>query len=415
MATLSLCMIAKDEEGFIQNCLSSARAYVDEIIIIDTGSTDNTVKVAKEFDAKVLHRKWVNDFSASKNEAIKQARCDWIIVLDADEVIAEKDWKIIRKLITDADKTLGKGKQEIAAFILDQINYTDNKNFFGWRSVSTGNKFAKGAIGYFPNPLIRLFRNGKNYKFRYKIHETIFDSIASKGGRIIRTNIPIHHYQFQKSKEFDKEKIKKYSKLMKEQLKLTPDVPKIHYQSALMYLSEGMHKEAENELNKVIELQPDFEMPYIHLADMRLGQDKKDEAIEFLQKAIEKQPKKETAYVKLGAIHTKAGRFQSAYDVMKKAFESDIRSPAIYNNLGFILEKSGKAEEAVKIYKSGVNRVKNSNDPYYYILMNKLVKLFVKMGKKKEAISILERAIELKPGNVEDFKEKLAKLKNKSK
>ncbi|MBD3260034.1 glycosyltransferase, partial [Candidatus Woesearchaeota archaeon] len=222
MATISLCMIAKNEEGFIEHCLSSAKKYVDEIVVVDTGSKDNTVKIAKDNGAKVFHRKWVNDFSASKNEAIKQARSGWIIVLDADEYITEKDWKIIKKLIADADKTLGKGKKEVVAFILDQINYTDNKDFLGWRSVSPENKLAQGAIGYFPNPLVRLFRNGKGYKFRYKIHETIFDSIAAKGGRIIRTNIPIHHYQFKKSKEFDKEKIKKYSELMKEQLKLTP-------------------------------------------------------------------------------------------------------------------------------------------------------------------------------------------------
>jgi len=411
MTTISLCMITKDEDNFIQECLDSAKKYVDEIVIVDTGSKDNTVKIAKDFGAKVFHRKWVNDFSASRNESIKHARSDWIIVLDADEVITEQDWKRIKELVEKADKNLGKGKQEIVAFILDQINYTDNKNFYGWRSVSPENKLSKGAIGYHPNPLVRLFRNGKGYKFRYKIHETIFDSISSKGGRIIRTNIPIHHYQFKKSKQFDKEKIKKYNKLIKEQLELTPNIPKIHYQTALMYLSEGMNKEAEQELNKVIKLDPDFEMPYIHLADLRLGKEKKDEAIKFLEKAIKKQPKKEIAYVKLAAIHTKEGRFQTAYNVMKDAFNNGIKSPAVYNNLGFILEKSEKVEEAVKIYKSGINSVGNSNDPYYYILMNKLVNLLVKLDKKKEAKTILKRAIELKPRNVETFQKKLEKIK----
>ena len=83
--TLSLCMIVKDEESMLANCLKSVNGYVDEIIVVDTGSSDRTVEIAEEHGAKVFHHQWENDFSKHRNQAIGYASGDWILVLDADE------------------------------------------------------------------------------------------------------------------------------------------------------------------------------------------------------------------------------------------------------------------------------------------------------------------------------------------
>src|SRR5437762_2853976 len=85
--TISLCMIAKDEEETIGQSLASARAFVDEMIVVDTGSTDRTVEIAKAAGAKVFHFPWQNDFAAARNAAIEHATGDWILSLDADETL----------------------------------------------------------------------------------------------------------------------------------------------------------------------------------------------------------------------------------------------------------------------------------------------------------------------------------------
>src|SRR3990167_5438874 len=89
--TLSLCMIVKNEEKYLEQCLNSVKDLVDEIIIVDTGSTDKTKEIWKKFDfahkIKFFDFKWIDDFSAARNESLKHAAKDWILVLDADEVL----------------------------------------------------------------------------------------------------------------------------------------------------------------------------------------------------------------------------------------------------------------------------------------------------------------------------------------
>ena len=88
MPKLSLCMIVKNEEKFLAGCLESVKNIVDEIIIVDTGSTDKTIEIANSYNAKVYHFEWKNDFSLARNESIKHATGDWILILDADERLA---------------------------------------------------------------------------------------------------------------------------------------------------------------------------------------------------------------------------------------------------------------------------------------------------------------------------------------
>lgn len=82
---ISLCMIVKDEEDFLPGCLESVRGVADEIVVVDTGSADRTVEIAREFGAKVYQYEWNDDFAAARNESLKYATCGWILVLDADE------------------------------------------------------------------------------------------------------------------------------------------------------------------------------------------------------------------------------------------------------------------------------------------------------------------------------------------
>ncbi|MBK7632424.1 MAG: glycosyltransferase family 2 protein [Ignavibacteriales bacterium] len=85
MPTLSLSMIVKNEERHLARCLSSVKDVVDEIVIVDTGSTDNTIEIAESFNAKIFHFDWVNDFSAARNFALTKCIGNWILYLDADE------------------------------------------------------------------------------------------------------------------------------------------------------------------------------------------------------------------------------------------------------------------------------------------------------------------------------------------
>ena len=152
--TLSLCMIVRDEENFLEQCLDSVKDFVDEIVIVDTGSKDKTKEIAKRFTGKVYDFEWCDDFSKAKNEALKHAAKDWILSLDADETINEGDFEKIRQAITSDAK----------AFRLNIVNLTKK-----------GNKVFK---------LIRLFRNNEGFCFKNRVHELVDDSVTEKGFEI---------------------------------------------------------------------------------------------------------------------------------------------------------------------------------------------------------------------------------------
>lgn len=98
MITISLCMIVKNEEQSIARCLNSVKGLVDEIVIVDTGSTDKTKQICRQFTDRIFDFEWVDDFSAARNFAFAQATQDYILWLDADDVLSEDDQKKFRKL-----------------------------------------------------------------------------------------------------------------------------------------------------------------------------------------------------------------------------------------------------------------------------------------------------------------------------
>lgn len=96
--TISLCMIVKNEEDVIERCLNSVKEAVDEIIIVDTGSTDATKEIVTSLGAKVFDFEWINHFAAARNFSFQQATCDYIMWLDADDIIKPEDLQKLKQL-----------------------------------------------------------------------------------------------------------------------------------------------------------------------------------------------------------------------------------------------------------------------------------------------------------------------------
>jgi len=187
---ISLCLIVRDEEEKLEFFLNDVKDFVDEIVIIDTGSKDNTKKIAKKF-GKVYDFRWNDDFSDARNFSVSKATKDWILVLDPDEVIDEKD------LIKIKDITKN-NKKDIMGYRLIQETYYKNK-IISIRGIC------------------RLFKNDKRIRFVYPIHETVRESIK-KIGKIGKTGIIINHYP-----KTDKDKKDYYLKLLDKKKKNFPE------------------------------------------------------------------------------------------------------------------------------------------------------------------------------------------------
>ncbi len=186
--TLSLAMIVKNEENYLAHCLESVKNLVDEIVIVDTGSQDKTKEIAKVFGAKVYDFPWNGDFSEARNFSLSKAEGDWILVLDADEIIAEREHRVIRELIK-------KGRKK--AYAMTIRNYTnkklDNTILTNWKD-NTGEYIEERGLGWFPSVKVRLFPNDKRLRFENPVNEVIDNSIKREGYEIVTCPVTVHHY-----------------------------------------------------------------------------------------------------------------------------------------------------------------------------------------------------------------------------
>lgn len=177
-AKISLCMIVKNEGANLARCLNSVNGIVDEIIIVDTGSTDNTTHIALDYGAQVHFHPWTDNFSDARNASLELATGEWILFLDADEELDPGSGEALHH-ITSPDRA----DPGIEGCFVKIINYVGNE---GWVETC-------------PDLVFRLFRNRPDYRFRGAIHEQIVDVILEKSREArftIAEGISIIHYGY---------------------------------------------------------------------------------------------------------------------------------------------------------------------------------------------------------------------------
>lgn len=199
-------MLAKDEEKTIAKAINSVKKIVDELIVIDTGSKDRTKDIAKSLGAKVYDFSWKDDFSEARNFAKSRCTKEWILVLDADETIAEKDLEKIKELT----------KKGNIAYRFIQRTYSKNRTASKWNDNDNSYEEAKGYPGWQYRGIVRLFRNLPEITFIYPIHESVKPSIL-KMGKIAGSDVVVHHYT-----KNSNEKYEYYLKLLKDKVKKFP-------------------------------------------------------------------------------------------------------------------------------------------------------------------------------------------------
>lgn len=213
---ISLCMIVKNEEKNISRCLESVINYVDEILIFDTGSTDETPELAQQLGAVVRYGTWDNDFSKARNESIKHARGEWILFLDADEEIPEETGRTLRGLAQE---------QEVEAYTFSILNFT------------TKEKDSQKQIGI----NLRMFKNNPLYTFEGKVHEQVKPSIlrSNPSAEILHSGLTIIHYGYCTDNENRKEKTLRNIMLLQEAVTENPMDDFSHYNLAVSYYVNG--------------------------------------------------------------------------------------------------------------------------------------------------------------------------------
>ncbi|MBI2655567.1 glycosyltransferase [Candidatus Woesearchaeota archaeon] len=320
--TISLCMITKNEEKYLEQCLNSVKGLADEIIIVDTGSTDKTKEIAKKFNAKIYDFKWVDNFSAARNESLKHATKDWILVLDADEMIEEKDISKIKELAESND---------FAGFQLEQRSYLENY-FEGAYQNSSDFGPVKKYPYYISHYLVRLFRNNLGIQFRHRVHELAEDSIKEKNLKYGKQGIILHHFGSLKEKGIVSSKVDMYSRMIMHQVEEHPEEPRYNYQAARMFLGKTDFANALKYFEKTAKLDPNYKLVFSEIAKTYLRMNDKNKAIEYFRKSTELNPENPSPANNLAVVCMSMGKFEQAKEILEEQLKKHPENGALRQN-----------------------------------------------------------------------------------
>ncbi|MBN2515988.1 MAG: glycosyltransferase [Deltaproteobacteria bacterium] len=221
--TISCCMIVKNEEVFLKQCLESVKDYVDEIVIVDTGSTDGTVDIARNYTNKIYFHPWENSFSKARNQALSYVTCDWVFQIDADEELVEGSGPKLRQTVSEAGQA-------------DAVHVN---------IISTYGKGKKKARHNFE----RLFKNNGVIHYEGIVHNRVVGASCIKASKI-----EIMHYGYDIEEKKANEKFFRTTGLLKQQILENQQDPMPHHYLGTSYLTRGMYKECAEESVCAIEL-----------------------------------------------------------------------------------------------------------------------------------------------------------------
>ncbi len=226
---LSLCMIVRNEERQLPQCLESVRDLAGELIIVDTGSTDATPGIAARYGAQVIPFDFtVVDFAAARNCGLARAHAPWILVLDADENLDPASASMIDDLVA---------RRENAGYFLERHNH--------WTESP------QPTIDY----VVRLFPNRPHYRYHGRVHETIDASILSAGGRLLKTGICLDH-NFSCDPQARRRKNRLYIEILKEEIAADPaDDSRLDFLAAEYHQLE-MFDEATEVAERIVRMRP---------------------------------------------------------------------------------------------------------------------------------------------------------------
>lgn len=290
--TISLCMIVKNEEKYLEACLKSVNKKVNEIIIVDTGSQDQTINIAKENGAKVFSIKWNNDFAEARNFSIKQASMDYILVMDADEYLDEN---------VDLQKVLSSEKDHYSIRIKNELS-------------SGGSIF---------HPAVRLFKNFIGLQYFGKIHEHLnvdrpTSELSHEFGDVL-----IHHIGYKDDVVIEKEKHNRNMKILLDEVGSNPTGYNL-YNLGNQYKANEQHNEALEAYKKAFPLSKDrLYINYLlyNMVDCLRILGRTKEALDVLDASIESFPNQTDFYFMRGRIYEEMYYYKDAEISYKKCVE----------------------------------------------------------------------------------------------
>lgn len=340
---ISACLIVKNVETYIIQCVQSLKAVVNQIIVVDTGSTDQTLKILKELDVEIYHYKWNDNFSDARNYSITFASEPTILVIDADEVLEQNTVPYLKQYLDYSKDSPG---------AVNIISKLDNQKTTNSR-------------------ITRLFPNSNDYRYFGIVHEQLHFKGAPIG-KVKATKVTLHHYGYDKNEVNIIKKIDRNLSLLLKQLRAEPESIYIRFQIGQTYYVGGYYQEAIESFDEVIKMVSNLNNAPSYLPTVFLSYGycllytMQYQTLDYLlDDATGLFPDYTDLYFLYGISLTQRGQL-ARIEIIKEAFEycltlGEVSNPMYesvegvgsykaYYNLGVYFEAINKLEEAIECY-----------------------------------------------------------------
>jgi len=375
---LSLCMIVRNEAEQLPRCLTSVASLVDEMVVLDTGSTDDTLAIAQSFGATVAECPWTDDFSAARNVALGYATKSWVLVLDADEYLAPEAIPAIRAAIQSEDLL-------VVNLIRHEIGATQS-----------------------PYSLVsRLFRRHPGVRFSRPYHALIDDSVLEVMAHEPQWQIgelpvvAIAHEGYQPGAIAQQNKAARAQAAMARYLTEHPEDVYALSKLGGLRVEEGDVAEGIQLLKRGLRLQEQGRSPnpaltyelHYHLGIALVRQKNPDLALSHYRVALKQligDRLKLGAYINLGSGLKAKGDLEAAQQCFQQAVAIAPDFALAHYNLGTLLRLNGNPKEAVSHYQQAIQLA-----PHYAEAHQNLGVALLSLGKVRDSLDAFRRAIAL--------------------
>lgn len=387
--TLSLCMIVKNEEAFLESCLESVRELVHQIVILDTGSTDKTTEIARRFGADIYSFNWCDDFSAARNASIQHATGDWILWLDADERLMPASKKKLQELLKPENKP-----------VIYRVHIRNHQKDDGGFKLSTAH---------------RLFTNHKGIQFSGRIHEQVSPSAAALKGEERDSEIVLDHYGYALQDDAQTQKNLRNRKLLIRFVREKPDSAYAHYTLAQHYAmtnEPGLAKKHYIEAYDLNQFDADMKASLLNtMAENRIKLNEYQAASKYARESIALIPQQVSAYYLMYRVSDATGDLNGSITWLEqvckkneggvdgvKSISSDVLIDAdkLAFTMGSLYLKAGRPERALAMFEKVPDRSAAGNNP---VFIQRKLDTLLKLNRIPEAYKLLDKLILKQPGS----------------
>ena len=300
---LSLCMIVRDNEDTLEASLLSIKPWVDEMIVVDTGSLDRTREIAERLGAKVSSFPWIDDFSAAHNASLERAQGEWIFWMDSDDTIPAECGRRLREL------AYAEYPEDILGFVM-QVHCPTGETADDYTAVDH----------------VKLFRNDPRLRFEGRIHEQVLMPIRLLGGKVLCTDIYVVHSGASRTPEAKAAKCERDLRILHKDLEERPEHPFVRFNLGMTYTHMGEH----------------------------------DRAIEFLQDSLQMSDLHDShvrkAFALMAICHFQSDRFQESLLVCRQGRSTYPDDPELLFREGMALHSLGDYRSSIDCYQLALRK-----------------------------------------------------------